>query len=68
MNDQYAVARQYRKKGKPVWDSCGEFTYDKFKNDAEYETRRLVVHPDDLDGFTPHKDNRCDMAGLKNCN
>lgn len=37
------VAWQYRAVGKKVWDSCGEFTYNKFKDDPKYEVRRLMV-------------------------
>lgn len=37
------VAWQYRKVGKLVWDSCGEFTYNYHKDLPEFEVRRLVV-------------------------
>ncbi len=47
------IARQYRKHpdaGKPpkVWESCGEFTYNTFKDNDKYEVRRLTILPEDV--------------------
>lgn len=38
------VAWQYRAVTKRVWDSCGEFTYNKYKDDLKYEVRRLCIY------------------------
>lgn len=52
--DKKIIAWQYRKvdvkKEKVVWDSCGEYTYNKFKDDPTYEVRRLVVFDQILRG------------------
>lgn len=37
------VGWQYRELGKKPWNSCGEFTYNHFKDDPAYEVRRLAV-------------------------
>lgn len=44
MTSTLIVAWQYRQAEKKVWDSCGEFTYNKFKDDPKYEVRRLCVY------------------------
>ena len=46
------IARQYRKKveeGMPhkSWESCGEYTYNTFKERDDHEVRRLTILPED---------------------